>query len=89
MHPSGVLCDMSFRNLISFKFDFFLFLVLKLFTSSWNLNQSAGIRIQEVRIQTSQNFAWDLNPHGWNSNPAKTQGLPTEITELLSEPNEV
>ena len=88
MHPSDVLFDMSFRNLIGFKFDFFFFLVLKLFASSWNLNPSARIQTHEVRTQTSQNFAWNLNPHGWDSNSAKTQGLPTEVTELLSEPNE-
>ena len=27
-------------------------------------------------------------PWGWESNPAKTQGLPTEISDLASGPNE-
>ena len=27
---------------------------------------------------------WDLNPRGWDSNPAKTHSLPTEITHLVS-----
>ena len=31
---------------------------------------------------------WDLNPRGRDSNPAKTHGLPTEITHLVSGLNE-
>ena len=31
---------------------------------------------------------WDLNPHGWDLNLAKTPSLPTEITHLVSGPNE-
>ena len=31
---------------------------------------------------------WDLNPCGQALNLAKTHGLPTEITDLVSEPNE-
>ena len=30
---------------------------------------------------------WDLNPHGWDLNLAKTPSLPTEITHLVSGPN--
>ena len=29
-----------------------------------------------------------LDHSGWNSNPAKTHCLPTEVTDLDSEPNE-
>ena len=32
--------------------------------------------------------ACDLNPYVWNSNPAKIHSLPTEITDLVSGPNE-
>ena len=31
---------------------------------------------------------WDLNPHGWDLNLAKTLSLPNEITHLVSGPNE-
>ena len=31
---------------------------------------------------------WDLNPHGWDLNLAKTPSLPTEITHLVSGLNE-
>ena len=31
---------------------------------------------------------WDLNPCGQDLNLAKTHSLPTEITDLVSEPNE-
>ena len=31
---------------------------------------------------------WDLNPGGWDSNPAKTPSLPTEITHLVLGLNE-
>ena len=27
-----------------------------------------------LELEPSQNPAWDLNPHGWDSNPAKTHG---------------
>ena len=27
-----------------------------------------------LAFEPSQNPAWDLNPHGWDSNPAKTHG---------------
>ena len=33
--------------------------------------------------------ACDLNPYVWNSNPAKIHSLPTEITDLVSGPNEI
>ena len=39
-------------------------------------------------LKPSQNPAWDLNPCGCNLNWAKTHGLPTEITDLVSRPNE-
>ena len=40
-------------------------------------------------LEPVQNPAWDSNPWGLGSNPAKTQlSLPTEITDLVSGPNE-
>ena len=39
-------------------------------------------------LQLSQNVAWDLNPQDWDLNPAKTNSLPTEITDLVLRPNE-
>ena len=39
-------------------------------------------------LESGQNPDWDLNPHGWDSNPAKTHSLPTEITHLVSGLNE-
>ena len=37
------------------------------FTRDCDLNPCTGLK-------PSQNPAWDLNPHGWDSNPAKTHG---------------
>ena len=34
------------------------------------------------------NWNWDLNQRGWDSNPAKTHSLPTEIIYLASAFNE-
>ena len=39
----------------------------------------------ELKLCTSN---WDLNPHGWDLNLAKTYSLPTEITHVVSGPNE-
>ena len=39
-------------------------------------------------LEPSQNPDWDLNPHGQDSNPAKTHSLLTEITHLVSGFNE-
>ena len=39
-------------------------------------------------LEPSQNPDWDLNPHGWDLNLAKTHSLPTEITHLVSGLNE-
>ena len=38
--------------------------------------------------EPSQNSDWDLNLSGWDSKPAKTHSLPTEITHLVSGLNE-
>ena len=37
-------------------------------------------------LKLSQKPVWDLNPHGRDTNPAN--GLPTEVTELVSALNE-
>ena len=40
-------------------------------------------------LEPVQNPAWDSNPWGLSSNPAKTQlSLPTEITDLALGPND-
>ena len=39
-------------------------------------------------LKPGQNPDWDLNPCGWDSNPAKTHSLSTEITHLVSGLNE-
>ena len=39
-------------------------------------------------LEPGQNSDWDLNPCGRDSNLAKTHGLPTEITYLVSGLNE-
>ena len=39
-------------------------------------------------LEPSLNPDWDLNPCGWDSYPAKTHSLPTEITHLVSGLNE-
>ena len=39
-------------------------------------------------LEPSLNPDWDLNPHSRDSNPAKTHGLSTEITHLVSGLNE-
>ena len=41
-----------------------------------------------VRVLKPLPSDWDLNPHGWDSNPGKVHGLPTEITDLVSGPKE-
>ena len=33
-------------------------------------------------LEPGQNPDWDLSPRSWDSNPAQTHGLPTEITHL-------
>ena len=43
------------------------------------------LQVQVVKPFTSD---WGLNPCGWDSNPAKTHGLPTEIIDLALGPNE-
>ena len=43
------------------------------------------LQVQVVKPFTSD---WDLNPCGWDSNPAKTHGLPTEMIDLALGPNE-
>ena len=47
-----------------------------------------GLEPTWLGLKPSQNPAWDLNPCGCNLNSAKTHGLPTEITDLVSGPNE-
>jgi len=39
-------------------------------------------------LEPSQNPDWDFNPFGWDTNLAKTHSLLTEITDLVSRPNE-
>ena len=48
---------------------------MKPFTSDWD-------------SKPRQNPVWDSNPHDQDSNSAKTHNLPTEITDLVSVPNE-
>ena len=52
------------------------------------LESRLGLEPTWPGLEPSQNLDWDLNPHGWGSNPAKTHSLPTEITHLVSGPNE-
>ena len=33
-----------------------------------------GLEPMWLGLKPSQNLAWDLNPYGWDSNPAKTHG---------------
>ena len=57
---------------------------LKPFTTVWDLNPCAGtwtrpkpslgLKPMWMGFKPSQNPAWDLNPHGWDSNPAWTHG---------------
>ena len=51
------------------------------FTSDWDLKPRA-------RTPTQPKPSLGLNPHVWDLNPAKIHGLPTEITHLVSGPNE-
>ena len=53
-------------------------------------SQKPSLRLKSTwpGLESSQNPACDLSPHGWNSNPAKTHGLPTEIIDLVLGPNE-
>ena len=56
--------------------------LVKPFTTDWDLNPCAGTWIQPkpslgleltwLGLEPSQNSAWDLNPCGWNSKSAKT-----------------
>ena len=39
-------------------------------------------------LELSQMLAWDSNQRGWDLSPVKTHGLPIEIKDLVSEPNE-
>ena len=39
-------------------------------------------------LKPGQNLVCDLNPHGWDANPAKTHSFSTEITPLVSGFNE-
>ena len=48
-------------------------------------NQTVHLR---VGLGPSQNPLWDLNTPGWDTNLAKTHSLLTEITDLVSRPNE-
>jgi len=41
-----------------------------------------------AELKHSQSLVWDLNPCGQDSNPAKMHSLPTEITDVVSGPNE-
>ena len=47
-----------------------------------------GLELTWLGLEPSQNPDWDLNPCDWDSNPAKTHGLLTEITHLISGLNE-
>ena len=57
---------------------------MKSFTSYWDLNPCAGTQTQPkpclglkpmwLGLKPSQNLVWDSNPHGWDSNRAKTHG---------------
>ena len=47
-----------------------------------------GLDPRQPGLEPGQNPDWDLNPHGWDSNLAKTQGILTEITHLVSGLNE-
>ena len=68
---------------------------MKLFTSDWDLKlraktwthkkPSLELKPKRLGLKLGQNSAWDLNPRNWNSNPA--HDLPTEITDLVSEPD--
>ena len=55
---------------------------MKPLTSVWGLKPRGWER------KPGQNPAGDPNPSGWDSNSAKTRGLPTEIADLVSGPNE-
>ena len=71
-------------SLPSSTFHSVIYRILKPFTSDWDLNPCAGTRTQPkpslglkpmwLGFEPSQNPAWDLNPPGWDSNPAKTHG---------------
>ena len=43
-----------------------------------------GLEPMRLGLEPGQNPHWDLNPRGRDLNPAKTHGLPTEITHLVS-----
>ena len=51
-----------------------------------------GLETTWLGLKPSQNPAWDLNPCGWDSNPAKTQGIwfqdLMELRFLMSSPRE-
>ena len=47
-----------------------------------------GLEPMRPELKPGLNADWDLDPHGWDSNRAKTHSLPTEITHLVSGLNE-
>ena len=64
---------------------------MKPFTSDWDFNPpvgtqtqpkpSMGVKPMGLGLEPSQNPAWNLNPHDWDSNPAKTDG--TSFQDLM------
>ena len=69
------------------KLDIFFavkFTVVKQFTSDWDLNPCARVWTHVPVLKLGHNPVWDLNSWGWNFSLAKTRGLPTEITYLVS-----
>ena len=47
-----------------------------------------GSSLAASSVPKTADLRWGLNPWGWDSNLAKTHGLPTEISDLVSGPNE-
>ena len=47
---------------------------LFLITCYWNLLPQTGTWTHVLELEPSQNPTWDLNPHGWDLNPAKILG---------------
>ena len=50
-------------------------------TWCWNHLPQIGTQTHVLGLEPSQNPAWDLNPHGWDSNPAKTHS--TWLQDLM------
>ena len=57
-------------------------------SNSETVHLRLGLEPTQAGLEPGQNPDWDLNPHGWDSNAAKTHSLPTETTHLVLGLNE-